>query len=183
MNCAPCTPFPNLPEQLAALAELALDLRWSWSHATDILWQRIAPELWALTRNPWLVLQNASRERLQALTADRDFLASLQNLVDAHQEILTRPAWFQTAYLQPALVHVAYFTTSVAGVSTQWASDAGTRAPDGLHRVAYASANLIHRLLPTLLVGAEMLWGRATRVDGVTATNARLQLSVRYLVR
>ncbi len=72
---------------------------------------------------------------------------------------------------------------SVAGVSTQWASNGGARAPDELHRVVYASANLIHRLLPTLLVGAETLWGRATRVDGVTATNARLQLSLRYLVQ
>ena len=72
---------------------------------------------------------------------------------------------------------------SVAGVSTQWASDGGARPPDELRRVVYASANLIHRLLPTLLVGAEALWGRATRVDGVTATNARLQLSVRYLVQ
>ena len=49
--------------------------------------------------------------------------------------------------------------------------------------MTYVSANLIHRLLPTLLVGAETLWGKATRVDGVTATNARLQLSVRYLVQ
>ena len=48
--------------------------------------------------------------------------------------------------------------------------------------MAYVSANLIHRLLPTLLIGAETLWGSATRVDGVTATNARLQLSLRYLV-
>ena len=105
-----CTPFPNLPEQLAALAELALDLRWSWSHATDILWQRIDPELWALTRNPWLILQNASVGRLQALAADRDFVASLHGLVAAHQETLARPAWFQTAYPQPALAHVAYFS-------------------------------------------------------------------------
>jgi hypothetical protein len=27
-----------------------------------------------------------------------------------------------------------------------------------------------------------VLWGQATRVDGISATNARLQLSVRYLV-
>ena len=72
---------------------------------------------------------------------------------------------------------------SVAGASTLWASDAGTRPPDALRRLVYASANIIHRLLPTLLVGAEGLWGRATRVDGVGATNARLQLSVRYLVQ
>jgi hypothetical protein len=77
MNYTPCTPFPYLPEQLAALAELALDLRWSWSHATDILWQRIDSDLWALTRNPWLLLQNASGDSLQALAADRDFVANL----------------------------------------------------------------------------------------------------------
>lgn len=110
MTPNPCSAFPNLPEELAALAELALDLRWSWSHATDILWERIDPELWALTHNPWLILQNASRDRLQALAADRDFIASLQDLVDAHQEILARPAWFQTAYPQSALAHVAYFS-------------------------------------------------------------------------
>jgi len=72
---------------------------------------------------------------------------------------------------------------TVGGASTLWASDAGTRPPDELRRLVYVSANLIHRLLPTLLVGAETLWGKATRVDGVTATNARLQLSVRYLVQ
>ena len=66
---------------------------------------------------------------------------------------------------------------TVAGASTLWASNDGTRAPEELRRLVYVSANLIHRLLPTLLVGAETLWGRATRVDGVTATNARLQLT------
>lgn len=71
---------------------------------------------------------------------------------------------------------------SVAGASTLWASDAATRPPDSLRRLVYASANIVHRLLPTLLVGAEGLWGRATRADGVSATNARLQVSVRYLV-
>jgi hypothetical protein len=48
--------------------------------------------------------------------------------------------------------------------------------------VVYASANLVHRFTPTLLAGVEGLWGRATRVDGVSATNARLQLSLRLLV-
>ena len=106
----PCTPFPNLPEELAALAELALDLRWSWSHATDILWERIEPDLWALTRNPWLILQNASRDSLRALAADRDFITSLQDFVAARQERLARPVWFQTTYPRSALTRVAYFS-------------------------------------------------------------------------
>ncbi len=72
---------------------------------------------------------------------------------------------------------------SVAGASTLWTSEGGElRRPDELKRVVYASANLLHRLTPTLIVGGEVLWGEATRVDGTSATNARLQLSVRYLI-
>jgi hypothetical protein len=46
--------------------ELALDLRWAWNHAADHLWIRLDPELWALTRNAWVILQTVSRERLDA---------------------------------------------------------------------------------------------------------------------
>ena len=47
------------------LLELALDLRWSWNHAADVLWQRLDPELWESTRNPWVILQTVSRDRRQ----------------------------------------------------------------------------------------------------------------------
>lgn len=55
-------------------------------------------------------------------------------------------------------------------------------APNALRRIVYASANLIHHLRPTIIVGAEVLWGRASQVDGADATNLRLQLSLRYLI-
>ena len=71
---------------------------------------------------------------------------------------------------------------TVAGASTLWVSDDDLRPPDALRRVVYASANLLHRLTPTLIVGGEVLWGEATQVGGVSATNVRMQLSVRYLV-
>ena len=29
-------------------ADLALDLRWSWNHATDGVWRRLDPVLWEL---------------------------------------------------------------------------------------------------------------------------------------
>ena len=106
----PATQIPHLPEELAALAELALDLRWSWSHATDVLWERIDPALWALTHNPWLILQNTSGERLRELAGEPDFIARLQELSAAHEEILAGPAWFQTAHPQSPLNRVAYFS-------------------------------------------------------------------------
>jgi hypothetical protein len=71
---------------------------------------------------------------------------------------------------------------TVGGASTLWVSDDGLRLPDELKRVVYASVNLVHRLTPTLIVGGELLWGEATRLDGSSATNTRVQLSVRYLV-
>ena len=40
---------PYLPRtllvELNILVEFALDLRWTWSHADDALWQTIAPEI------------------------------------------------------------------------------------------------------------------------------------------
>ena len=72
---------------------------------------------------------------------------------------------------------------SVAGASTLWTTDDDQiRRPDELRRVVYASVNLLHRLTPTLIVGGEVLWGEATQVGGTSATNTRVQLSLRYLI-
>ena len=38
-----------LPAELNILVEFALDLRWTWSHADDALWQYINPEIWERT--------------------------------------------------------------------------------------------------------------------------------------
>jgi glycogen phosphorylase len=95
---------------LEALTDLALDLRWSYNHAADKLWEQLEPELWEVSHNPWVVLQTASREKLQTLTADPDF----QSLVaDLHHERMTaeRPdGWFHKAYRGSDLTAVAYFS-------------------------------------------------------------------------
>ena len=71
---------------------------------------------------------------------------------------------------------------TVAGASSLRFDGNAPNAPDALRRIVYASANLIHHLRPTIIVGAELLWGRASQVDGTDATNLRLQLSLRYLI-
>jgi starch phosphorylase len=92
------------------LAELALDLRWSFNHAADTLWQRLDPVLWNLTHNPWFVLQTVSRERLEAVTADAEF----QNLVDAlvreKRQAEELPGWFQREHPRAQLSAVAFFS-------------------------------------------------------------------------
>jgi starch phosphorylase len=76
--------IPPLPEGLVGLAKIGLDLRWSWSHANDPLWKRLNPELWNLTRNPWLILQSISSAHLEALVGDADFRKQLNEQVLAH---------------------------------------------------------------------------------------------------
>jgi hypothetical protein len=65
--------LPSMPEGLEGLVDMALDLRWSWNHAADELWRKIAPDLWDKTGNPWLILQTVATGRLQSLTADAGF--------------------------------------------------------------------------------------------------------------
>ena len=50
-------------EGFDCLADLALDLRWSWNHATDNVGRQLDPALWELTQNPWVVLQTVSKLR------------------------------------------------------------------------------------------------------------------------
>ncbi len=100
---------PDLPEALAELRELALDLRWSWSHVADALWRRIDAPLWRHTRNPWLILQTVSRRRLAALADDDDFRALLQRLREEQRQALAGPTWFDRHHGDSALAPVAYF--------------------------------------------------------------------------
>ncbi|MGH7934299.1 MAG: alpha-glucan family phosphorylase [Candidatus Binataceae bacterium] len=110
--------MPNLnsilpePESgdFAALVELALDLRNCWNHSADLLWSRIEPELWALTHNPWVVLQTASRTRLNALQGDPEFRDRVKELVERQRQTLKSPAWFQRTHSNSPLSCAAYFS-------------------------------------------------------------------------
>jgi glycogen phosphorylase len=92
------------------LAELALDLRSSWNHATDHVWRQLDPVLWELTHNPWVVLQTVSREKLPRVLAEPAFRKSVDGLVQARRDAAQAPAWFQQTHPQSALSCVAYFS-------------------------------------------------------------------------
>ncbi len=103
-------PVPELPEPLQPLVELALDVRWTWSHWSDALWRRIDPELWEATQNPWVILQSVSPRRLQRLAEDPGFLAELERLVAERRAHYRHPHWFRRAGLEGRLSRVAYFS-------------------------------------------------------------------------
>ena len=97
-------------EGFDSLVELALDMRWSWDHATDAVWRELDPVLWELTHHPCDVLQTVSRETLARALADPAFLKKIDNLVQVKARVAAEPAWFQQNHPQPPLSCVAYFS-------------------------------------------------------------------------
>jgi starch phosphorylase len=102
--------LPTEVEGVDALAELALDVRWSWNHAADEVWQQLDPALWALTHNPWVILQTVPPDRLTRLAADPTFSQKVEALCRARRQAAELPAWFQQAHGQVPLNAVAYFS-------------------------------------------------------------------------
>jgi glycogen phosphorylase len=101
--------LPPLPKSLEGLAELALDLRWSWNHTADRLWEYIDSDLWNATGNPWLILQTISASRMKALATDTDFLKQIDAYMMKHQEALRASTWFEKAYTGESF-NIAYFS-------------------------------------------------------------------------
>jgi starch phosphorylase len=102
--------LPTEVEGFDSLAELALDMRWSWNHATDGVWRTLDPILWELTQNPWVVLQTVSRNQLERVLADPAFRKSVDDQLRAKRHAAETPAWFQQKHPQAPLTCVAYFS-------------------------------------------------------------------------
>jgi starch phosphorylase len=92
------------------LIELALDLRWSWDHSADDIWRPLDPDMWDLTRNPWIILETIAPEKLARLSTDPTFRTRVETLVQELRESRTAPGWFQKVHAEGPLTAVAYFS-------------------------------------------------------------------------
>jgi glycogen phosphorylase len=101
------TTWPNV-EGMDALAELALNLHWSWNHASDDIWESLDSELWQATQNPWLILRTVSKEKIRSLLASPEFRKRVQDLLRQNHE--PTETWFQQKHPGTALSSVAYFS-------------------------------------------------------------------------
>ena len=102
--------LPTEIDGFDSLAELALDMRWSWNHATDGVWRTLDPILWELTQNPWVVLQTVSRDQIERVLADPAFRKNIDDLLRDKRQAAESPAWFQQKHPQAPLTCVAYFS-------------------------------------------------------------------------
>jgi len=108
----PLSPFhllPQMPKGLEGLIELALDMRFSWSHATDCLWMKIDPELWRSTHNPWLILQTTAVSHLEALANDPAFVDEVTKQLQCYQQSMESESWFGHSKNRDAFNFIAYF--------------------------------------------------------------------------
>ncbi|MGO8928658.1 MAG: alpha-glucan family phosphorylase [Limisphaerales bacterium] len=97
-------------EGFGSLAELALDLRWSWNHRADEVWRQLDPALWEFTQNAWVVLQTVSQDKLRGVLADPKFRKKVDALLQARRQEAETPGWFQQTHPQSSLTGVAYFS-------------------------------------------------------------------------
>jgi glycogen phosphorylase len=103
------TGWPKI-EGMDELAELALNLHWSWNHASDEIWESLDSELWQTTQNPWVILRTVSRAKIQSLLANPDFRQRLESCQRHNHRSFTEEAWFQKKYPGSELSLVAYFS-------------------------------------------------------------------------
>jgi starch phosphorylase len=102
--------LPTEVDGFDSLAELALDMRWSWSHYADEVWRQLDPSLWDFTQNPCVILQTVSREKLENVLVNPAFRKELNEIMQTKSRMAESPAWFQQNHPQAPLTCVAYFS-------------------------------------------------------------------------
>ena len=149
----------HLPERLAALERLSVNLRWSWDKPTQDLFATIDPELWAhFGSDPVALLGGVTPGRLDELAVDESFLGRLDHLAGELDDYLSRPMWYQEMQQDgatgPSLpTGIAYFSMEfgVAEVLPNYSGGLGILAGDHLKSASDLG-------LPLIAVG---LWYRS----------------------
>jgi glycogen phosphorylase len=87
-------PTGNLPAGLEVLAELALDLRWTWSHEADALWERVDAEAWSRTKNRGRSCRSSRANGWRRSPGRPPLLQKVERLAAARRAYLDAPAGF-----------------------------------------------------------------------------------------
>lgn len=127
-----------LPERIAALGDLASNLRWSWHPTTRDLFSGIDPARWAKVRkDPVRLLSALSADELEALAADADFVAKVDAAAADLIRYVTEPRWYQdwAASVEGGAPRaIAYFSPEfgITEVLPQYSGGLGILAGDHL---------------------------------------------------
>ena len=128
---------PVLPPALAALGDLAGNLRWSWDPAAQDVFEYVDPTLWESTgRDPVKLLGAVGRARLEELATDAAFLERLGAARADLEAYLTGDRWCQRRQAAGEEVPraIAYFSPEfgITAVLPQYSGGLGILAGDHL---------------------------------------------------
>jgi glycogen phosphorylase len=139
-----------LPEPLAPLHGLMLNLRWSWHRPTTELFSSIDPAAWqASAGEPIAMLSALPPDRIAALAADDGFLDRLRAADADLRHYMSEPRWYATAgsvgSAQAGPAAVAYFSPEygITAALPQYSGGLGILAGDHLKSASDLGVPLI----------------------------------------
>ena len=101
---------PNLPEKLAHLKDLAMNVWFSWNWEAVRLFIRLDHKLWeASYQNPVKMLGQLPQSVLDEAAQDESFVAELEKVYKNFCDYQKRRGWFERAYPDKKDFLVAYF--------------------------------------------------------------------------
>jgi glycogen phosphorylase len=125
----------TLPEPLASLHGLMLNLRWSWHGPAADLFASIDPAAWAASGgDPIAMLSALPSARIAALAADGDFLRRLGEAERDLQQYMSEPRWYEADDPRPRPAAIAYFSPEygITAALPQYSGGLGILAGDHL---------------------------------------------------
>lgn len=102
---------PNLPESIAPLCELSMNLWSSWNWDVAQLFIRLDAEIWEECRqNLVMTLGRLPKERIEEVAKDDSFIANLNRVWSNLQSYLQERTWFEEQNADAADMKIAYFS-------------------------------------------------------------------------
>src|SRR4029453_1475265 len=103
--------FPQTPDRIQRLEELAYNLKWSWDYRARLLFKRLDPDLWRNTQhNPVKLLHTIEPLRLASAARDPDFLREYDLTIKGLDRERRSDKWFSREFPELAKQPMAYFS-------------------------------------------------------------------------
>jgi starch phosphorylase len=103
--------FPDIPEPLRPLTELAGNLWWVWHPDAAEVFCRLDRELWErVYHNPVRMLGMLDQQRLMSAARDEGYLAHLRRVHESFRKHMEAHGWFHATHAHNTKLQIAYFS-------------------------------------------------------------------------